>query len=134
MTLGALASSGHDTSGSPAIDRTVLGHWLDGDDAAINALLGIFYESICADAVRMRDLLALDEPEQFAGAAHRLRGAALSMGARALADVAGLLFAAAQAKDRNACVNGMPVLETHVQLVADEVTAATGVDTSQPND
>jgi len=71
----------------------------------------------------MRDLLALDEFDQFANAAHRLRGAALSMGARSLADFADLLFTAAVAKDRNACVNGMPVLATHVQLVEAEVPA-----------
>jgi HPt (histidine-containing phosphotransfer) domain-containing protein len=78
----------------------------------------------------MRDLLAQDELVQFANAAHRLRGAALSMGARALADLAGLLFTAALAKDRNACVDGMPVLATHVQRVEAEIPAgapATGI-------
>jgi len=123
VILGALASSGRGKSGVPAIDRTVLGAWLDGDDDAINGFLGLFYESVCAELDRMRDLLALDEFDQFANAAHRLRGAALSMGARSLADFAGLLFTAAVAKDRNACVNGMPVLATHVQLVEAEVPA-----------
>ncbi len=104
-------------SGAPTIDRAVLGHWLNGDDAAIDGLLGLFYESICTETGRMYDLLALDEFDQFASAAHRLRGAAVSMGARALADVAGLLFTAALAKDRRACVDGMPILATHVQLV-----------------
>jgi HPt (histidine-containing phosphotransfer) domain-containing protein len=121
MTPGALASSRRGLSGGPAIDRAVLGEWLDGDAAAINALLVLFHESICAEVVCMHDLLAQDELLQFANAAHRLRGAALSMGARTLADFAGLLFAAALAKDRSACVDGMPVLATHVQLVEAEV-------------
>jgi HPt (histidine-containing phosphotransfer) domain-containing protein len=124
MTPGALASSGRSVSGRPAIDRAVLGEWLDGDGAAINALLVLFYESICAEVVCMRDWLAQDELVQFANAAHRLRGAALSMGACALADVAGPLFTAALAKDRNACVAGMPVLATHVQLVEAEIRAS----------
>jgi HPt (histidine-containing phosphotransfer) domain-containing protein len=108
---------------SPAIDRTVLGEWLDGDDAAINGLLALFYESICAEVVRLHELLATDELNEFANAAHRVRGAALSMGARALADVAGVLFTAALAKDRNACVNGMQALTTHAQLVEAEIPA-----------
>jgi HPt (histidine-containing phosphotransfer) domain-containing protein len=110
-------------AGSPAIDRNVLGEWLDGDDTAINGLLAMFFESIRAEVVRLHALLATDDLAEFANAAHRLRGAALSMGARALADVAGVLFTAALAKDRNACVNGMPMLATYVQLVEAEVPA-----------
>jgi HPt (histidine-containing phosphotransfer) domain-containing protein len=121
MTLGARASTDSSRSGTPAIDRAVLGEWLDGDDLSIDALLGIFYESICAEAVRMAELLALDELDQFAGAAHRLRGAALSMGARRLGDFVGLLFAAARTKDRDTCVNAMPILATQIQLVEAEL-------------
>jgi HPt (histidine-containing phosphotransfer) domain-containing protein len=124
MTHDALAASGRGVSGRPAIDRAVLGEWLDGDDDAINALLVLFCESICAEAASMHDLLAQDELVQFAHAAHRLRGAALSMGARALADFAGLLFTAALAKDRNACVEGIPMLKTLVRLVEAEVPAS----------
>jgi HPt (histidine-containing phosphotransfer) domain-containing protein len=123
MRPDALASSRR----RPAIDRSVLGEWLDGDADAINALLVLFHESICAEVVCMRDLLAQDELVQFASAAHRLRGAALSMGARALADFAGLLFTAAQTKDRNACVDGMPMLAAHVQLVEAEVPTGAAV-------
>jgi HPt (histidine-containing phosphotransfer) domain-containing protein len=124
MMPGNLTSSAHGMAGSPAIDRGVLSEWLDGDDGAINALLGLFYESICDEAERMRDLLAQENFEQFAGAAHRLRGAALSMGARALAASAGLLFTAALAKDRSACFDGVPVLATHMQRVKAEIPAS----------
>ncbi|HEX3995934.1 MAG TPA: Hpt domain-containing protein [Acetobacteraceae bacterium] len=120
MSLDTLASD-HGRSGAPTIDRAVLGHWLNGDDAAIDALLGVFLDSICDDAMRMRDLLARDELKQFSLAAHRLRGAALSMGARALADFVGTLYSAAQTNDRDACVDGMPTLAAHVQLVVVEV-------------
>lgn len=125
MTVGALASSGRGAAGTAAIDRSVLGEWLDGDDAAINGLLCLFYESIGTELAHMHDRLAQDDFDQFANAVHRLRGAALSMGARGLANVAGLLFTAALARDRDACVNGMPVLATHVQLVQAEVPAGT---------
>ena len=117
MTLDALAS----LSGSPAINRAVLGEWLDADDTAVNALLLLFYESIDTELVRMRDLLALNDFAQFASSAHRLRGAALSMGARSLGDFTGVLFTAALAKDLNACVNGMPELMTLVKRVEAEI-------------
>ena len=123
MTLGAPSSPGHGKPGATAIDRSVLGEWLAGDDAAIDELLAVFRDSICAELVQMRDLLALGHLDEFANTAHRLRGAALSMGARALAEFVGLLFAAAKAQDRNACVNGMPALETHVRLMVAEVPA-----------
>jgi HPt (histidine-containing phosphotransfer) domain-containing protein len=123
MTVGALEWSGRGVLAAPVIDRTVIGEWLDGDNAAIDELLGIFRDSVIAEAELMRDLLARDDLDQFAHSAHRLRGAALSMGARSLADFVGLLFTAARARDQNACIAGMPVLATHVQLVEAEIPA-----------
>jgi HPt (histidine-containing phosphotransfer) domain-containing protein len=108
-------------SATPAIDRSVLGEWLADDDAAIDELLAVFRDSICAEFVKMRELLAVGRLDEYADAAHRLRGAALSMGARALAEFVGLLFTAARAEDGTACANGMAILETHVQLVVAEV-------------
>lgn len=124
MTIGAPAPPDRGLGGTPAIDRSVLGEWLPGDDAAINELLVVFRDSVRAELERMREVLALGQFDEFANAAHRLRGAALQMGARALAEFVGLLFIAARAQDGTACANGMPMLETHVQLVAAEVPPA----------
>ena len=121
MTLGAPGSPDRDPRGAPAIDRSVLGEWLADDDAAIDELLAVFRDSIRAEVAKMHELLADGRLDGYADAAHRLRGAALSMGARALAEFVGLLFTAARAQDTTACVNGMPILETHVRLVAAEV-------------
>jgi HPt (histidine-containing phosphotransfer) domain-containing protein len=121
MTLGAPASSGRGSRGTPAIDRSVLGEWLADDDAAIDELLAVFRDSICAELVKLREVLALGRLDEYADSAHRLRGAALSMGARALAEFVGVLFKAARAQDEAACANGMAILETHVQLVVAEV-------------
>jgi HPt (histidine-containing phosphotransfer) domain-containing protein len=85
--------------GAPAIDRSVLGEWLADDDAAIDELLAVFRDSIRAEQTRMSEVLALGDLAEFANAAHRLRGAALSMGARMLAETAGNLYAAARADD-----------------------------------
>jgi HPt (histidine-containing phosphotransfer) domain-containing protein len=109
----------------PAIDRSVLGEWLPGDNAAIDELLAVFRDSIRAELTRMGDLLADGQLDEFARAAHRLRGAALSMGARALAEFVGLLFTSARADDRTACLNGMPLLATHVLLMEAEVPTST---------
>ena len=126
MTLGAPGSSGRAPRGAPAIDRSVLGEWLADDDAAIDELLAVFRDSICAELAKMHELLAHGGLSDYADAAHRMRGAALSMGARPLAEFVGLLFTAARAQDRTACANGMPILETHVQLMVAEVPADAG--------
>ena len=105
----------------PAIDRSVLGEWLDGDDAAINELLAVFRDSVFAEQAKMRDALVPGGLVEYASAAHRLRGAALSMGARALAEVAGTLSAAAIAQNEDACRVGLSLLETHIRLVANEI-------------
>lgn len=121
MTLDAPASPDRDPRGPPAIDRSVLGEWLAGDNAAINELLAVFRDSVCAEMALMRDALALGDLNDYASAAHRLRGAALSMGARVLAEFVGLLFTAAQARDRTACANGMATLEAQVGRMVAEV-------------
>ena len=59
--------------------------------------------------------------DEFANAAHRLRGAALSMGARLLAETAGRLYTAARASDNAACSAVMTILATHVELMVAEV-------------
>jgi len=108
----------------PAIDRSVLGEWLAGDNDAINELLAVFRDSVRAEQVRMRDSLASGDLDEYRNAAHRLRGAALSMGARALANAAGTLEASGRARDADACALGMPELDTQVELMVAEVPPA----------
>jgi HPt (histidine-containing phosphotransfer) domain-containing protein len=110
--------------GTGAIDRSVLGEWLGGDDAAIDELLAVFRESVLAEQARMREAQSAGALDEYAAAAHRLRGAALSMGAPALAEIAGTLTAAARTGDAAACGNGLSMLETHVCLVTAEIPAA----------
>jgi HPt (histidine-containing phosphotransfer) domain-containing protein len=124
MAAGAQAKSHHGTGGSRAIDRSVLGEWLAGDAAAIDELLAVFRDSVQTEQAKMSEVLARGDLEEYANAAHRLRGAALSMGARALAETAGTLYAAARAKDVTACAGGMALLATHVELMVAEVPVA----------
>jgi HPt (histidine-containing phosphotransfer) domain-containing protein len=127
MTIGARATPHLGTEGSPAIDRSVLGEWLAGDDAAIDELLTVFRDSALTEQGKMSEALALGDLDEYANAAHRLRGAALAMGARMLAELAGTLYAAARTKDATACAGGMALLETDIRLMTDEVPAATRV-------
>jgi len=121
MTADFSASTDSRTHVAPAVDRTVLGEWLAGDDVAINELLAVFRDSVYAEQVRMRELAGLGDLDEYANAAHRLRGAALSMGARGLAEAASLLYAAARAGNGSACRDGLSMLETHIGLVSAEV-------------
>ena len=66
MTVGAFASSGPGPRGIPAIDRSVLGEWLAGDDTAIDELLAVFRDSVFAEQERMRDALALGDLNAYA--------------------------------------------------------------------
>jgi HPt (histidine-containing phosphotransfer) domain-containing protein len=113
-----------------AIDRSVLGEWLDGDDAAIDELLTVFRDSVRAEQAKMAGLLPSGDLEHFANAAHRLRGAALSMGARAVAEIAGTLYDAAKAGETATCVSGMASLAAHLTQMAAEVP--TGSDDAAP--
>jgi HPt (histidine-containing phosphotransfer) domain-containing protein len=126
MTTRAQATRFHGNQGSPAIDRSVLGEWLAGDDAAIDELLAVFRDSVQSEQAKMSEVLGLGDLEEYASAAHRLRGAALSMGARALAEAAGTLYAAARAKDPATCAGGMAFLDSLVQLMVTEVPAPSG--------
>jgi HPt (histidine-containing phosphotransfer) domain-containing protein len=127
MTTGASATPERGMETHPAIDRSVLAEWLAGDDDAINELLAVFRDSARAEQGRMGEVLALGDLDEYASAAHRLRGAALSMGARALAETAGTLYAAARARDVAACGSGMVALEKQIQNMVAEVPPATGM-------
>lgn len=126
LTLPSRRSRRRTTADAPNPQSTVrvLGEWLDGDDAAINELLAVFRDSVFAEQAKMRDALVPGGLPEYASAAHRLRGAALSMGARALAEVAGTLSAAAIAQNDDACRVGLSLLETHIRLVANEIPGA----------
>ena len=121
MTSGISTLTGSARGIEPVIDRSVLGEWLGDDDAGINALLLVFRDSIRDEHDRLKHVLAAGDLSEFGKTAHRLRGAALSMGARGLADVAGHLHDMAQAADTRACLAGMARLDIQVGLMVGEI-------------
>jgi signal transduction histidine kinase/DNA-binding response OmpR family regulator len=85
------------------VDRTVLAEWLGDDQAAIDASLTRFLESA---KVSEREIEAALEGADMAGVevvAHRMMGAALTLGMRGLGEAAGTIEVAARDGDRSAC-------------------------------
>ncbi len=121
--MGPGLSTHPSTGGSamPVIDRTVLGEWLGNDDDGINALLAVFRDSVCAEQIRLGAVLADGDLGEFAKTAHRLRGAALAMGASSLADIAGTLNDAANGQDSATCWLGMTALDLQIRLMVAEI-------------
>ena len=105
---------------SPAIDRTNLRMWLGDDEAAISGLLASFADSAreaqgeIEAALEVRDMPALER------AVHKLRGAALGVGAHGLAEAAANLESAARVGDSAGCEANLDALAAAVcQLTAE---------------
>ena len=104
-----------------AIDRSILGEWLGDDEAAVDLLLAEFRDSIHAEYAIMIAALGRGDMSEYGQAVHRLRGAALSMGANPLARAAAVLDIAARAKDPHGCREGISELETRLREMVEHV-------------
>jgi HPt (histidine-containing phosphotransfer) domain-containing protein len=112
-----------DDPAEPAIDRSVLGEWLADDAAAINNLLVVFRDSIRVEQATLRDTVTAGDFAELMRVAHRLRGAALAMGAHAVAETAGEITAAGRAQNAAICASLMPVLDQRIDRMIAEVPA-----------
>jgi CheY-like chemotaxis protein/HPt (histidine-containing phosphotransfer) domain-containing protein len=106
---------------APAIDPAVLEPWLQGDEIARRDLLRKFSLSASDSRRDIETAMAAGDLAALAAAAHRLKGGALAVGARALSDAAATLERAAKAGDRASCQDGLGPLAVEVQRAKAEV-------------
>ena len=112
-----------DNATAPAIDRSVLDPWIGGDETARRDLLDKFRLSAAESRRDIETAMAAGDLAALAAAAHRLKGSALAVGARALGDAAATLERAAKAGDRATCQDGLGPLAVEVQRAQMEVAA-----------
>ena len=94
----------------PTVDRANLRDWFGGDDRRVDALLSEFLEGLRQTEQSLGATRALDDLVAVRFEAHRLRGIALTVGAKQLADRSAALELAARATDTSACVAMLPDL------------------------
>jgi len=112
-----------DNAAAPAIDRSVLDPWIGGDEGARRDLLDKFRLSAAESRRDIETAMAAGDLAALAAAAHRLKGSALAVGARALGDAAATLERAAKAGDRATCQDGLGPLAVEVQRAQGELAA-----------
>ncbi|MBI2307662.1 MAG: response regulator [Rhodocyclales bacterium] len=95
----------------PGINVMLLQQRMKGRSASCRRLLRIFHEQYAEAGQRMEGLLAAGEYPELYRFAHTLKGAAASLGADALTDVAHALEAASQAADREAAATAAAAVD-----------------------
>ncbi len=106
---------------TPAIDPTVLDAWLADDHAARRDLLLKFGNTASEARRDIEAAMSGGDLPALAAAAHRLKGSALAVGARALAAAASSLESGAKAGDRAACQDRLGPLAVEVQRAQAEI-------------
>ena len=106
---------------SPAIDRSVLDPWIADDEGARRDLLRKFSETATESRRDIEAAMTSGDLPALAAAAHRLKGSALAVGARALGEAAAALEHVARAGDRAACQDSLGPLAVEVQRAQAEI-------------
>jgi signal transduction histidine kinase/FixJ family two-component response regulator/HPt (histidine-containing phosphotransfer) domain-containing protein len=98
-----------------AIDRDVLAAWLGDDDGAINSLLSKFRDTAVAAEREIGAASRSGDLPTLAAAAHKLKGAAQTVGAAGVGTAAATLEQAGKAGDRTRCREGLGPLATELR-------------------
>lgn len=108
---------------SPAVDRTILRTWLGDDEATLQSVLVEFLANARVNVHDIEAALAVQDMPAVASASHKLKGGALSVGARALQEVAAALEAAARPGDRATCRKMLEPLARELRRAAEDIGA-----------
>ena len=103
LPVGDAATTALPAGVGAAIDRSVLAAWLGDDRAGIGALLNKFRDSAIESEQAIEAAWRAADLAGLAAAAHRLKGAAQSVGAVRLGGAADGLEQAGKAGDRDGC-------------------------------
>jgi PAS domain S-box-containing protein len=98
-----------------AIDRDVLAAWLGDDDGAINSLLSKFRDTAVAAEREIGAASRSGDLPTLAAAAHKLKGAAQTVGAAGVGTAAATLEQAGKAGDRTRCREGLGPLASELR-------------------
>ena len=101
-----------------AIDLAQLRELTGGDEEMERAVLAEFLRSSRQDAAELHAAFASRDVEQVTRIAHRLRGAAASVGAHVLLRACGEIEAAGRASDMSAASGALPTLDAELARVA----------------
>lgn len=122
-TPSTSAKNGDNAVASDAIDRDVLIAWLGDDSEAIDGLLRKFRKTAIEAEREIEAAFRAGNLAVVAAAAHKLKGAAHTIGAARLGTAAGVLEQGGRTGDRIRCRDGLGALATEIRGVLAELPA-----------
>jgi CheY-like chemotaxis protein/HPt (histidine-containing phosphotransfer) domain-containing protein len=112
-------------AGAAVIDRQSLVNRVMGDEALADTVLAMFLEDMPEQVCVMRSLVDSEDVEQARRQAHRIKGAAATVGCEALREVALAMEEAGAAGNAQTLTELMPRLESQFVLVQQAMAALT---------